>query len=128
MYRKEYDFAFKHSKSKRIKEKMKMLEKIKDNKDKPTDKELDNSPSNPNTRNFTSLGRTDKNRNNPSLLRDGELIKRSRTKNKGSSKSLNYNSGNNFINFNDLFVYDQRLKTKRNRADSYLEGKIIFTE
>lgn len=100
---------------------MKQLEKIKD-KDKTGEKETLNSPSNPNTRNFTSLGRTDKNRNNPSSLKDGELIKRSRTKNKGSSKSLNYNLGNGFNNFNDLFVYDQRLKTKRNRADSALEG------
>lgn len=105
---------------------MKQLEKIKD-KDKSSDKDVLNSPSNPNTRNFTSLGRTEKNRNNPSSTRDGELIKRSRTKNKGSSKSLNYNLGNSFNNFNDLFVYDQRLKTKRNRADSsVLEGNCLF--
>ena len=125
MYRKEYDLAFKHSKSKRIKEKMKQLEKIKD-KDKTSDKDFLNSPSNPNTRNFTSLGRTDKNRNNISSLRDGELIKRSRNKNKRSSKSLNCNLGNSLNNFNDLFVYDQRLKTKRNRANSYLEGNFFL--
>ena len=101
---------------------MKQLEKTKD-KDKPSEKDVLNSPSNPNTRNFTSLGRTEKNRNNPSSSRDGELIRRSRTKNKGSSKSLNYNMPNGFNNFNDLFIYDQRLKTKRNRADSSLEGK-----
>ena len=125
MYRKEYDLAFKHSKSKRIKEKMKQLEKIKD-KDKTNEKDFLNSPSNPNTRNFTSLGRTDKNRNNISSLRDGELIKRSRNKNKVSSKSLHCNLGNSFNNFNDLFVYDQRLKTKRNRANSYLEGNFFL--
>ncbi len=104
---------------------MKQLEKIKD-KDKTSDKDFPNSSTNLNTRNFTSLGRTDKNRNNISFLRDGELIKRSRTKNKGSSKSLNCNLGNGFNSFNDLFIYDQRLKTKRNRVDSALEGNYLF--
>lgn len=101
------------------------MEKNKD-KEKSSDIDYQNSPSNLNSRNITSLGRTERNRKNSSSLKEaGELIKRSKPKNKGSSKSLNYNIGNGFNKFNDIFVYDQRLKTKRNRINSTAEGNLI---
>lgn len=125
VYSKHYDIKFKHSKSKRIKERLKLLEKNKE-KEKGSETDIQNSPSNLNSRNFTSLGRAERIRKNSSALKEeGELIKRSRPKNKGSSKSLNYNIGNGFNNFNDIFVYDQRLKTKRNRINSSAEGILI---
>jgi len=101
------------------------LEKNKDKFEKNSEKEILNSPSNPLTRNFTSLGRNEKNKNNVlSSLKDGELIKRSRNKAKGSSKSLNnYNIGSS-NSFNDVYIYDQRIKTKKNRVDSSNDGKI----
>jgi hypothetical protein len=100
------------------------LEKNKDKLDKNSEKDLINSPTMPITRNYTSLGRNEKNKNNVSpSLEDGELIKRSRNKAKKSSKNLNNNNIGVSNTFNDVYIYDQRIKTKKNRIESSNEGK-----